>query len=257
MRMVVAILALVACVRGNKARPDARPNDASPDSPPVAKLGLQPSSIDFGLVSCGTTSTLPVAQRTVTLTNPGALPYQIASATLARGATSPYMVTLPIRPIVAPGDTAAIVVLPKPIPASSLTTSDLYGDTLSIATDIPGDAVHTIALHQTAAGAILQLVPAASLWLGSVTVGTTSEDDVIVVNAGNADVTEAAQLSNVATFNIDPKTTSVMHAGDTRAESVRFTPKSAGHDATTLSLTATDTVLCAPLPTIVVSGNGV
>ena len=55
-------------------------------------IGIQPGSIDFGYVDCGTTSTLAVADRTVTITNTGNVP-MTWQASLRRGVHSFYDLT--------------------------------------------------------------------------------------------------------------------------------------------------------------------
>jgi hypothetical protein len=72
----------------------------------------------------------------------------------------------------APSASTVITVAPKPIPATSAITPNLYGDTLTLGTNIPGGVSKAISLLQTARGVILSAP--ANVAFGPVSVGAVS-----------------------------------------------------------------------------------
>ena len=98
----------------------------------------------------------------------GQFPDLIANAlTLAGGTSSPYTVSGPST--LAAGAMGTVTVTPRPVPAVSSTAPDAFADTLSIvATGGPVNETQTVALHETAQGAVLTLNP------GSLTFGGNS-----------------------------------------------------------------------------------
>ena len=109
------------------------------------------TSISFGEVPCGTQA----APQTVTVTNTGTSAFTY-TATLGKGAGATYSLQAPTGSL-QPGESSAITVVPWFIGSVSSTAADLYADTLSITTDLPSDSPHTVQLHETARGAIIQL----------------------------------------------------------------------------------------------------
>lgn len=224
----------------------------------IGVFAYQPQLIDFGQVACNTTSTLAAAQRTVTVTNNGTKDFTIASAKLTRGAASPYTVTLPSSLIVGKnGGTASIVVNPRAIPAASATTDNLYGDTLTILTDIAGDRPHPVALTQTALGAILAFQPATPIALGDVPITQTSTAPFSVFNLGNAPATVTAAASNGPVFSLDTTALGAIAAAGSAPVTATFAPTVTGAQTSLVSLgVAAGDVLCAPLPSLALGGTG-
>src|SRR5205085_12663995 len=105
-------------------------------------------------VNCGTTA----APKTVTFRNNGNQDYTI-SAALAKGGSSPFTLSLSddAGVVTKDGGSVVITLTPAGIPATSAVTPNLYGDTLTVTTDVPTDPAHNIALTQTARGSIFAI----------------------------------------------------------------------------------------------------
>ena len=218
-------------------------------------FGYTPAAIDFGLVGCGTTSTLTSAMETITISNAGNSPFTW-TATLMKGAASPYTLTTTGSPL-APSMAGTIVVNPKPIPQSSSVTPDLYDDAITITTNIPGDATpHTVSLTQTAQGAIINYVPATAVAFGGVPINTTSTASFNITNVGNAPATLTAGITNGPVYSTLTAVGAV-NPGDMIPETISFTPTAPTPQPAQFSLTkSAGDVLCSPLPPLSVTGTG-
>ncbi|MDP1825126.1 MAG: choice-of-anchor D domain-containing protein [Archangium sp.] len=211
-------------------------------------VALSASSLTFGaggLVPCGTTA----SARTVSVTNNSSQPLALA-LTLAGGASSPYTVSGPAS--VAAGATVLVTVTPKLVPATSSTAPDAFADTLSIvATGGPIDEGHTVALHETAQGAVLTLNPVALSFSG------TQSKNFTVNNSGNlaAAYTLALGGTNASNFSVTP-TSGTAQGGGSVTETVTFTrPLLGGARSASISLSS-NVGRCAPLPAALpLSGN--
>jgi hypothetical protein len=105
-------------------------------------FGANPTATDptlRGLVDCGATGTT----QTLTISNVGSLAFNVLTATLAGGSTSPFTLSGPAATLVnVPiGGSTAVTITPSAIPNSVANPNDpnAFSDTLSIATDIPGE----------------------------------------------------------------------------------------------------------------------
>ena len=98
---------------------------------------------DEGLVSCGAQA----ADRTFTLKNTGS---EIVNYKIELTAGNDYYTVTPTDGAMPAGATAAIKVVPNPIPKESEVTTDLYAGTLSVSFPGLGVPPTTIRLHQTA-----------------------------------------------------------------------------------------------------------
>src|SRR6185312_14152503 len=103
----------------------------------------------------------------------------------------------PASATIAPGATSTVTVTPKAIPTTASLASDAFADTVTITSDVPGDAPHLVALHQSATGAILAFSPG-SIHFGAVPVGTTTSGGFQIVNSGNAAASVSLASSNGA-----------------------------------------------------------
>jgi hypothetical protein len=216
-------------------------------------FGMQPSTMDFGQTPCGTTSALPAAQRTVTITNTGTAPFAF-TAQLTSGAS---FYTLSVAGgTVNPGNTFNLTVVPNVIPTTSLTTNDLYAGQVAITTDIFGDTPHIIVLHETAYGARLT-VNATILAFGSVTVGQSALLPFTLTNSGNATANIAYAGYTTPPFAAAPDLVPVL-GNTTLNGTVTFAPQQSGAvTGQSLAITTSD-VLCLALPTAIqLSGTGV
>jgi hypothetical protein len=223
-------------------------------------FGASTSDVYFGdaagLVPCGSAS--PAAAQTFTISNTGNSVYHFTTA-LGGGANSNYAVTASSAQVIANSPVTITVTPTKTIPAVSATTQDLYSDTLTIATDIANDSTHTIALHQTAKGAILSISPGAYAF-GNVPSNSTSVNAFTVTNSGNATANVSLASSDTAKFPVTSGAgpTAVL-AGASTSASVTFTPGSTpGTYPANLTLsTGANDVVCAPNPgAVAMTGTG-
>jgi hypothetical protein len=143
-------------------------------------IAISPGSLSFGTTACGATAT--PSSLTVTLTNAGANAVSYGSS-LKTGKA--YTLKSPTGTVPANGKTT-ISVVPAAVPAaaSSLTAGAL-NDTLTVTTGTGGGgAGATIAITQSATGAVLAVsMPTAGF--GNVPVGTPSSLPFSVTNSGN------------------------------------------------------------------------
>jgi hypothetical protein len=209
-------------------------------------VDVNPTSLTFGsngLVNCGATATA----KTTTVTNNSTQTLTLAYS-LALDGGSPYTVSGPSS--VAMGQMATVTVTPKAIPAMSSTTADLYADTLTItATGTAVNETHTVALHETAQGAILSFNPTSL----TITAGnnSSSSQNFTVNNAGNAQASYSLAVNGTdkADFGVSPTSSSV-NGGSSAQETVTFSRGllEFGTKSANVSITTTNTTLCAPLP---------
>ena len=214
------------------------------------------SAINFGNngnVACTAVGAQAAAQ-TFTISNIGNAPFNW-SAGLGK-TPSPFSVS-PTMGILQPNSMVTITVTPGKIPFPATTTANFYGDTLTIQTTINGDTGHTIALNQTALGAILAFNPATTIDFGNVPISTSVTSQLAVVNSGsapaNVTITEST-TSGVGTFTINSSTaltiTGLKGGGGSSTVTAGFAPGSTPTASTgQLALTIDNaTLLCAPLP---------
>ena len=216
-------------------------------------VSYSPVALDFGQVNCGATA--PAG--TVTFRNDGNQAYTITPV-LGRDAGSPFVVTMtPASGLVAvDGGTVVITVAPNALPQTSAVTPDLYGDTLTVSTDVPADLPRNIPLRLTARGSIFAISTTA-INFGSVAVGATASSQFTVSNSGNATgglVFTPGQptiFGLPANAQVNPNTSS--------AATGTLTPLGAMSYSDTASIAAASgTVLCQPLPftTLALLGAG-
>ncbi len=206
-------------------------------------VSYSPVALDFGLVDCGATA----AAQTVTFRNAGNQSYTVNPA-LGRGASSPYALSMSpaTGAAAADGGTVVITVTPVAIPQASPVTPDLYGDVLTVATDVTGDPAHDIPLRQTARGAVFAM-SASSIDFGTVPVGVAAGSQFSLTNTGNAGGALSFVLAQPTIFNL-PASVSVAGGGSAVVTGT-FTPQAATGYSDTASLSVSaSTVLCQPLP---------
>ncbi|MFI5300028.1 MAG: beta strand repeat-containing protein, partial [Polyangiales bacterium] len=222
-------------------------------------VGLDATTLDFGLVNCGATA----GTKTFTLTNTGTAAMTWTTS-LGKGATSPYALSLPAGASTSTGSLAAgasltFTVTPSMVPATSAVTDNLYGDVVTIATDIAGDTAHTVALKETAQGAILAFVPA-TLDLGQVPLGSSSNGTFALQNTGNAGatVTLASSSSMFALTGLSAASAILAPGSTATSVGVTFSPGSTAATEASTVTPATSDVLCGALPTpMQLAGTGV
>jgi hypothetical protein len=217
--------------------------------------GIQPGSLDFGLVDCGAAG----AAQTVTVSNAGTAAFTF-SASIAGEPVAPFVVATPEGTTVAPGAKATVVVTPPAIPGTSSVRPGLYDATLRITTTAFDDAPHDIPLKLTARGAILSHDPAA-IAFGNVAVGQVVTRPLAVANIGNAPaaiayVVRDASGAETKIFDVAPDGDSVS-GGSTLSLTASFTSALGAQAAHAAPTVAAGTALCGPLPDAVsLTGTG-
>jgi hypothetical protein len=220
------------------------------------KVVVSPTTVIFSpdgvnqFVPCGQ-SALPVM---VTIQNIGNAFFDW-TATLLHGNGTFYTVA-PTSGAVSPMSTETVTITPKVIPNTSSTTPDAFSDTLTITTNAAMDMPHTVALHETAQGAIISR-SLNSLGFGNVADGTTSTQSYTFSNTGNVDATLTLTNGNPAFVQTNPLTVNA-GAGVFATESVSFQPNmtQSYSDIGVLAL-ETPIPLCGTLPgNLTLSGNG-
>ncbi len=210
-------------------------------------VALSAASLNFGLVPCGTTA----MAKAVTVTNNSSNQLAFGYA-LAGGAASAYTVSGPAS--IAAGAMGTVTITPRQVPATSSTVADAFADTLTLtASGGPVNETHTVALHETAQGAVLTLNPS------SLTFSGNGSRNFTVNNAGNLAAAYTLTLGGTDTnrFSVSP-TSGTANAGSSVTEAVTYTRPVVYLGATyTAEVTLGSSVgLCAPLPgTLPLSGT--
>ncbi|MEP6863320.1 MAG: hypothetical protein ABJE66_22030 [Deltaproteobacteria bacterium] len=200
---------------------------------------LVPPSLDFGKTDCGTTA----AARVLVLTNPNHSSLTF-DAVLAAGESSMYTVS-PSHGNVLAGGALEVTITSKPIPAISAITDNLYGDTLTLTTDLDHDTPHDVAITQTARGAVLQFAQAdLELGTGSLA-GPATAQAFELQNVGNA-ATSVTLSATGSSFSVTPDGAQDLAAGASLQGQVSFFAASSGAIAETVNVNATGTVCQAP-----------
>jgi hypothetical protein len=216
----------------------------------IGAIGVSTAVLDFGKVNCGTTASV----QKVTLQNTGKAAYSF-TALLKQGSESPFTVA-PASGKIEAGQAAEVTVTPKQIPGTSAVSSNGFGDTLTLGTDIPGDAPHLVDVKETAQGAILSFSQA-SVPFGNIPVSSTQSSALTLSNAGNSSATVTIASDN-AVFLANPASATVVAAGGNLPFSLSFSPKDTTEQKGVITVKlATGEALCSPLPAgVQVSGQG-
>jgi hypothetical protein len=178
--------------------------------------------------------------RTFSLGNSGQVAFNFTTA-FAKG--TQYMVQ-PSSGFVLPGHQLELTVVSAAIPQVSDITDNLYGDTLTITTDIKGDAPRDLAITQTAQGAILELE--GTLQFPTLTPSETASASVTIKNVGNASATHI-ELSGAASFSIAPNAIAELGPGEETSPSVTFHSLDRASFEAPIAISHAEG-LCAPLP---------
>src|SRR5580658_1077053 len=220
------------------------------------KVVVSPTSFVFTpdgvnqTVPCGQ-SALPV---TVTIQNIGNAFFDW-TATLLHGNGTFYTVA-PTSGAVGSMSSQTVTITPKGIPNTSSTATDAFADTLTITTNAAMDVPHTVALHQTAQGAIISR-SLNSLNFGNVANGTTSTQTYTFSNTGNVNATLTLTNGDTAFVQTTPLLASA-GAGVFTTESVSFQPTlTQPYSDISLLALQTPVPLCGALPgNLTLSGTG-
>ncbi len=214
--------------------------------------GVTPTTLNFGLVNCGATATA----QTFTINNPSFTSVNWA-ATLGLGTTSSFTLS-PAGGSLASGQSVAVTVTPKAVPASTSTSANALGDVVTVS--LAGSST-TVTLQETAQGAVLGFIPT-TLAFGQVPIASGATPSFFgVQNTGNVDANVTLTLTGDPSLSLPNAATTQMltaAAGTTADSTVTFTPATTNPVTGSVALTTgASTVLCAPLPSaLAISGTG-
>jgi hypothetical protein len=197
-----------------------------------------PTSLNFGDIPCGQAAPNPLV---VSITNNG--PTTSYNAGVLKGVGSFFQVT-PIQGQINAGQTLPFTVTGKAIPMPGSTTANAYGDTLQIVTGL-GNIVD-VALNQTALGAVLAFTGTGTTAFGLETSGSMASMTLTVTNSGTAPAT--VTLTPSTNFGVSPMTPTSVPQGGGWPFNATFTPPSPGPYTGTMTLSVSNTLLCAALP---------
>ena len=211
-------------------------------------VAVSPGTLDFGLVDCGGRADFQF----VGITNTGNAPFTWM-ASLGNMANPAYDFQ-PKSGMTLPGSTSLVFVVPRSIPKTSLVTANLYGDTLTITTNAPNDTPHSVKLLETAQGAILAFTSSQAAFGTQNLFVSYPAQQVSLVNSGNSAATVTLTTTQSA-YQVTPSTPTPVMGGSTIPVGVAFDPTTFGPQPDTVSISTND-VLCAPLPTVALTGTG-
>jgi hypothetical protein len=221
-------------------------------------LSLSASALDFQAVPCKQAA----APQSFTIGNSGTATFTW-TATLGKGAASPYQLSAAAG-TQAPGAAATIItVTPAAIPFPSALTTNLYGDTITITpAGISGGAPQTIALTETAEGAIITVAPSPfPAFAGQQEGQASAAATMTITNTGTMPVTLTPSISgaNTSSFSLaTPGAKALAINGGTYSPGPTFTPQATGPLAAQVNLAVgANDVLCQALPAAIpLSGTG-
>jgi hypothetical protein len=214
--------------------------------------GVTPSSLAFGMVNCGSTA----AAQTFAVVNPSA--YDVTwSASLGLGAMSSFTLS-PASGTLTPGQSAHVTVTPNAIPAAATTSSNAFGDVVTVTLNSSSFAV---TLTETAQGAVLGFEPS-TLPIGPVPLSAGPDVSYFAVqNTGNVPATVALTLTGDPSLSLPGATTTqtlTAPSGATADSTITFTPTTTASVTGSVALALVGTPsLCGPLPpALAISGTG-
>jgi hypothetical protein len=232
-----------------EAAAEAGPEAGSADGGPP---GVSTTTLDFGLVNCGSTANA----QTFTIDNPSFA--SVAwTATLGHGAASPFTLS-PATGTLASGGSVQVTVTPNAVPTSASTSANALGDVVTVSLN---SSSATVTLSETAQGAVLLFVPA-TLPFGPVPLSAGPDTEFFgVQNEGNVDADVTLTLTGDPSFTLPSSATTqalTVMDGSSDDSSITFTPTTTNNVTASVAMTtAPGLVLCSPLPTpLAVSGNG-
>ena len=219
-------------------------------------MSLSTNAIDFKSVPCETTAA--PQSFTVANTGTGSLTW---TATLGLGATSPYQLSPAGGTLAAGAPPVTVTVTPAEIPFPSAVTPNLYGDTITITP--AGGSGQTIALTETAAGAVITVAPSPLPAFANQQEGQASAAATLTItNTGNLPLTMTPTIAgpNASSFSLKtPGATVLAINGGSYSPGPTFTPQATGGLVAQVNLNkGANDVLCQPLPVAVqMTGTGV
>ena len=191
---------------------------------------LTPTAVNFGKVSVGKQTT-----QAVSVSNSGTVPVNITQATLSNTQFSLAGATLPMA--LAVGQSGTITVAVDPTAAGNLTgTLTVTGDGNS------SPVVANLSATGVSGGAQPQLsVAPSSIDFGTVSNGQKSSANLVLNNAGSADLTVSMMTVTGSAFGISGITTpKTISAGQSAQVTVTFSPTATGAVSGNISIVSND-----------------
>jgi hypothetical protein len=221
-------------------------------------LSLSTGALNFQSVPCKTAA----APQSFTLSNTGTASFAW-SAALGKGAASPYQLSVSTGTLAPGAPATTVTVTPATIPFPSALTANLYGDTITITpTGVVGGAAQTIALSETAEGAVITVAPSPfPAFANQQEAQASAPATLTITNTGTMPVTLTPSIggTNVSSFSLKtPGATALAINGGSYSPGPTITPQATGALAAQVNLAVgANDVLCQPLPAAVpLSGTG-
>ena len=193
-----------------------------------AAFQVSPTTVSFGKVGVGKQTTQVIA-----VANTGSMPVSITQATVSNPQFSLTGVTLPLS--IATGQAGNFTVAVTPTAAGTLSgTMTVLGSA--------GAAAEVISLSATAVAAAPQISLSSSpVEFGTVKVGATGNQNLLISNNGNADLTISVISVGGAPFGVSGITTpKTVPAGQAVSAALTFQPTTAGAASGTLFIASND-----------------
>ena len=220
----VALFALLVFVNGCTGFVSGPSGNASHTS----SLQLTPGTVSFGRVGLGKQSTL-----TVSVMNPNQRPVAITKIAISNPQFTLSAGSLPR--LLPSGETTSVSVSVKPTAMGKLT------GTLSVGID---SATVPVVLDLSATGVNSQQqisLSSPSVDFGSVSVGTQGTQNLVITNAGAADLTVSMLVLTGSEFSVTGMATpKIIGSGQTAALTLTFVPTAAGSATGSLAITSND-----------------
>lgn len=216
-----------------------------------------PTSMSFGFVPCGSVG----SAATLKITNNG--PATTINTSLQKGIGSYFQVTPSTNIPVDAGGFVELTITPQPIPQTSSVSTNFYGDTLNVTS---GNGNISVNFSMTAQGAIINYNKTTYAFNTTGTrlpMGQTLPTNITVRNDGNlpANVTFSAvttsPAADPAAFFATTASSSIAASTNDPNVVVSFTnPAATSTTYTGTWQASTNAVLCAPIPTVSLTGYG-
>jgi Abnormal spindle-like microcephaly-assoc'd, ASPM-SPD-2-Hydin/Protein of unknown function (DUF1573) len=204
--------------------PDAIGWSASATTAASPQLTVTPSSVSFGDVPTGATTT-----QTIRLTNSGDSPLTISSVSATGSGISVSGITMPLN--VAAGQSANLTASLKP------TSAGAASGAIKIASNATSSP-EQVSWSATAQASVVTLTSSpATLSFGNVNVGTTDTLQATIKNTGNANANISKISVSGTGFSLNGSASSAtLDPGQSLTLSVSFDPKAAGNGSGTLTI---------------------
>jgi len=193
------------------------------------QISATPSSVSFGSVATGSTST-----QTIRLSNPGTANLTITQAAVSGAGFSISGLTVPLT--IAPGNSATFDAAFAPASVGSVTGS------VALTSNAPNSPMSiSLSGSGVAASALLTANPT-SVNFGNIQVGNTGTQNVTLTNTGNATVTISQVTVSGSGFAATGVTaTQTLTVGQSLTMTVTFTPNTTGNASGTVSIASNAT----------------